>query len=60
MAGLAEQAECLQAAAQLGSFLPVLLRQPVAEGAVGVTELESGDHFGMVDPPGAQVSECLG
>jgi hypothetical protein len=40
VAGRPQDPEPLQSSPQLGAVLSVLLRQPVAERVVGVTELE--------------------
>ena len=52
--------EALQSSPHLGALLPVLLRQPVAERAVGVTELEGIERLGVVDATALQVGEGFG
>ena len=60
MATLAQDPDALQRAAQRRAFHPVLLRQPVAQRAIGKAELERADRFLGADPAPLQVFERFG
>ena len=60
MATLAQDPDTLQRSAQRRAFHPSLLRQPVAQGAIGHPELERADRVLGSDPAPPQVFEGFG
>ena len=60
VAALAQDAELLQPPAHLGAGLAVLLRQPVAERAVGEAQLAVRNHLGMREAAAFEIAQRFG